>query len=106
MADAVPPWAELAEGSLTLRVIVVPRASRTEWVGVHDQRLKARIKAPPVDGAANKALLQFVAKQLGLPKSKLSITAGSSSKRKTILATCADPKQRLLAVLANLEFSS
>jgi uncharacterized protein YggU (UPF0235/DUF167 family) len=51
---------------------------------MHDGCVKIRLAAPPVDGAANAALVQFVADQLGVAKSRVRITAGLSSRRKTV----------------------
>jgi uncharacterized protein (TIGR00251 family) len=67
-----------------LDVLVQPRAARTELAGLHDGRLKLRLTAPPVDGAANAALVQFLAERLDLPRSALSVTSGSMGRRKTV----------------------
>ncbi len=62
---------------------VIPRSSRNslEWEqGV----LKARLTAPPVDGAANEALVALLAERLGLPKRSISIVRGATSRQKTV----------------------
>jgi uncharacterized protein len=64
-------------------VRVIPRSSRNslEWEqGV----LKARLTAPPVDGAANEALVALLAERLGLSKRSISIVRGASSRQKTV----------------------
>jgi len=67
-----------------LVVHVVPRAKRTEVVGRHGDALKIKLKAPPVDGAANAELVRFVAEQLDVPRSAVTITAGHTARRKTL----------------------
>ena len=65
-------------------VYVQPRASITAVVGHHDGRIKIKLKAPPVDGAANAALVAFVAERLGIPKQRVRLVAGQSSRRKVL----------------------
>ncbi|HEX2797158.1 MAG TPA: DUF167 family protein [Immundisolibacter sp.] len=65
-------------------LLVQPRAARTELAGLHDGRLKLRLTAPPVDGAANAALVAFLAECLDLPRSALSVASGSTGRRKTV----------------------
>lgn len=62
-----------------LTVKVVPGSSRTEIVGVYGDTLKIKIAAPPEKGKANKALLEFLAKQLGIRKNALHIESGQTS---------------------------
>jgi uncharacterized protein (TIGR00251 family) len=71
-----------------IHIYVQPRAAKNAVAGLHDQALKIRLTAPPVDGAANKMCLQFLAKKLNVPKSALQIESGHSSRRKTILCRC------------------
>ena len=75
---------EKKEG-LLLKVSVQPRASRNRVAGLKGDALKIKLTAPPVDGAANKACLKFLAKALGLPRSDLSIHSGASSRTKLVL---------------------
>jgi uncharacterized protein (TIGR00251 family) len=77
-------FVEDVAGGCRLRIVVVPRASRTEVVGVHGDALKIRIAAPPVDGAANEELIAFVARWLEVGRSLVSVTTGQSSRRKTL----------------------
>jgi uncharacterized protein (TIGR00251 family) len=65
-------------------VHVQPRASRSEVVGLHGEALKVRLHAPPVDGAANEALVQLLADQLGVPRRAVRIVAGGTSRAKTV----------------------
>jgi uncharacterized protein (TIGR00251 family) len=70
--------------SSRINVYVQPRASKTVVAGMHDGCVKIRLAAPPVDGAANTALVEFIARQLGIAKSRVRITAGLTSRRKTV----------------------
>jgi uncharacterized protein (TIGR00251 family) len=65
-------------------VHVQPRASRSEIVGVHGAALKVRLQAPPVDGAANEALVTLLAEQLGVPQRSVRVVAGTTSRAKTV----------------------
>lgn len=75
---------QTAEG-VTLNLHLQPRASRCELCGVQGGALRVRITSPPVDDAANRQLAEFIAKILGIAKSKVSIIAGAKSRHKTIL---------------------
>lgn len=66
-----------------LLVHVVPGASRTEVAGLHGQRLKVRVAAPPAKGAANAELLAFLAKRLGVAKRALHLL-GTQNRAKTV----------------------
>ena len=68
----------------TFRVRVQPGASKNEIIGVQEDALKVRISAPPVEGKANKALVQFLAEQLAVKRSQVEITSGHTSRSKTI----------------------
>lgn len=67
-----------------ISVYVQPRASKTELAGTHDGCPKIRLAAPPVDGAANAALVEFLAERLGIAKSRIRVVAGASSRRKLV----------------------
>lgn len=73
-----------AEG-IVLAVTVQPRASRNQIVGVHGDALKIKLTAPPVENAANRMCIQFLAKCLGLPRSAVEIVSGHTSRRKHLL---------------------
>ena len=67
---------------LFLSVHIQPKASRTEIVGVHNDRLKIKMTAPPVDGKANEAVLKFLAKIFGVAKSRVILLNGETSRDK------------------------
>lgn len=68
------------------RIVVYcqPGAKQTRLVGLHDGKPKIQLKAPPVDGAANKALIAFVAERCGVPKSAVTIELGASGRTKRV----------------------
>jgi uncharacterized protein (TIGR00251 family) len=69
---------------MLLRILVQPRASRTEIVGLYGDAIRIRLAAPPVDGAANEELILFLAGQLKVSKAAVTITSGLSSRRKMV----------------------
>lgn len=72
------------DGGVTFEVRVQPRASRAAFVGLHEASLKVALTAPPVDGAANAALVAFVAETLGVPKRRVQIVRGDKSRQKVV----------------------
>jgi uncharacterized protein (TIGR00251 family) len=76
---------------IRLRLHVQPRASRTELVGRHGDALKLRVAAPPVAGAANDALVRWLADRLGVPRSAVRVTAGTTGRSKTVTVDGVDP---------------
>ena len=85
---ATPPTAlalRSAPAGTLLPVRVVPRAGRTGVDGAVEGALRVRLTAPPVEGAANAALIAYLADLLGLPKSAVTLAAGSTSRHKTLL---------------------
>ena len=65
-------------------VRVQPRASRSEFAGLHGDRLRVRLQAPPVDGRANAALVEFVAAACDLPRSRVTLDSGVTSRDKRV----------------------
>lgn len=66
-------------------VRLTPRSSRDAIEGVNEAgTIRARVTAPPVDGAANKALIKLVARSLGVPRSRVSLVGGASSRVKRL----------------------
>jgi uncharacterized protein (TIGR00251 family) len=84
---------------VSFRVRVQPRSKENRIVGIHDDALKMKISAPPVDGAANALCIKFLAKQLKVPKSSLQIESGHTGRIKMIRLTLS--KQRDLIDAAN-----
>ncbi len=71
-------------GPAGIRLRVVPGASRTEVAGRMADAIKVRVAAPPEDGAANRALLDFVAIHLGVPRRSVRLLAGAASRVKVV----------------------
>jgi uncharacterized protein (TIGR00251 family) len=69
---------------LTIDVLVVPRASRTAVGPMVGDRLRVAVQAPPVDGAANAAVIEAVAEAFGVRRSAVTIVRGERGKRKTV----------------------
>ena len=74
-------------GGVTFHVRVIPGASKNEVAGIQDGALKVRLTAPPVEGKANRACVEFLAGLLGLRRSALAITSGEKSRKKTVSVT-------------------
>lgn len=90
----------LCKEGVRIALHVQPKASKNEITGLHGSALKLRIKAPPVDGAANEACLKFLAKILKRPATSLVLASGQSARQKQILVTL--EKDENLEALANL----
>src|SRR2546430_14232878 len=77
-------WLKSISDGVEISVLVQPRSSKTRIVGEHGAHLKIALAAPPVDGEANAALLDFVAKLLRVPKRQVELCAGETSRRKRL----------------------
>jgi uncharacterized protein len=73
-----------AGAGLEVPLHVQPRARLTRIDGFHDGALKVKISAPPVDDAANRAILDFFSRLLRLPKSRICIISGEKSRKKVL----------------------
>jgi len=84
-AAALSGWS-IAEtnDSVTFAVRLAPRSSRNQIVGVEGGALKIKLTAPPVEGAANAALIEFVAERLDVRRSAVSIVSGDKSRNKLV----------------------
>jgi len=80
----VAGWYQWQGGVLVLRVHVQPRAGQDQVVGIQNERLKIRITAPPVDGAANTHLIHFMAREFRVPKSRVEILSGETGREKRL----------------------
>ena len=76
--------ADATNGSVRLLLHVQPRASRNEIAGVHGGALKVRIMAPAVEGAANAALIEFLAARLGVRKDAVRVVTGRHGRSKLV----------------------
>jgi uncharacterized protein len=78
-------WLKNHSKGSVLELYIQPGASRTQLAGIHGDRLKVKIKAPPRDGEANAALIEFFSEILGISKSKIFLIRGESSRQKDLL---------------------
>ena len=69
---------------LCVRIRVQPRSSRNQVVGVHDGALKIALTAPPVEDRANRDLVRFLARLVGVSRSRVHLVSGHKSRLKTI----------------------
>lgn len=86
--------------SCRVELKVIPGASRDEVVGENGGVIRVKLRAPPVDGRANEALLEFLAERLGLRSSSLRLVTGATSRRKLVAIaglSLAEVRQRLLS---------
>jgi len=74
-----------AKRGVVVPVRVVPRASRTQLAGVRNGRLLVRLNAPPVDGAANDALIRLLARHVRIPRRSVRIVSGEHARQKEVL---------------------
>jgi uncharacterized protein (TIGR00251 family) len=79
---------------------IQPGASSTEAFGEHDGRLKVKIKAPPRDGEANAAVIDYFSEILKIPKKKIFLIRGESSRQKDLLVEL--PTDKLIILLQEL----
>lgn len=95
----LPPWLTGHGEDTLVDVVVVPRAPRTQIDGEHDGRLRVRLAAPPVDGAANDTLLAFLARRCDLPVRAASLMSGRTSRRKRVRLVGVRPADALARLL-------
>jgi len=88
---------EQTEGTLLL-IKLQPRASKNEIGAPLGNELKIKVTAPPVDAAANQALIEFLAKRLGCSRSKVELIRGYTSRHKTLLLHGVKPAEALKAL--------
>jgi uncharacterized protein len=88
-----------------LQIHLQPRAARDRIVGWHAEALKVQVHAPPVDGAANAALVKLLARTLDVPRRAVRILQGSASRTKVVevdLDNPAEARRRIDAALRAL----
>ena len=92
------PRNKAEETSALVSIRIQPRASKNEIIRMEGGKLKIRLTAPPVDGAANEALVKFLADQLNVSRSQVEIVSGHTGREKIIkiLGMGEETVQRLL----------
>lgn len=84
------PCLRQTDAGVEIFLYIQPRASRNRVVGLQGEDLKIALTAPPVDGAANKACCAFLAKLCKLPKGRVKLVSGETSRHKRWLLEDAD----------------
>jgi uncharacterized protein len=79
-----PPRNKAKKASVTFSIRIQPRASKNEFMRMEDGSVKIRLTAPPVDGAANEALVRFLADQFDISRSHVEIVSGHTSRDKIV----------------------
>ena len=79
----------------TIGVRVQPRASRNEVLGVRDGVVQVRVKAAPVDGKANAAMLELLADKLGIAKSRIRVVRGHTARDKVVAVDGMDIEENM-----------
>ena len=77
-------WISPGAGGVLLSIRVVPRASKNEVTGEHAGALKIRLRAPPVEGKANKALVDFLSETLSVSRSAITLVSGETGRNKRV----------------------
>ncbi|MCF8010603.1 MAG: DUF167 domain-containing protein [Clostridiales bacterium] len=86
------------ENGVSFKVKVQPRSSKNKIAGLLGDALKLRITAPPVEGEANKACLEYLAKTFKVPKKQVELVSGQSSQNK-LIKVYGISKDKLLKIL-------
>ena len=85
-------FVRISPNGVTFKVFVQPRSSKNMISGLYKDSLKIKLSAPPVEGAANKMCIKYLAKCLAVPKSSLEIVSGHTSRTKKILLSIKERK--------------
>ncbi len=83
--EVLLPYLQSTAQGVILRIRLQPRSSKNAIAGVMDGCLKVRVNAPPVEGAANEACQNLLAKLFGIAKGRVRIISGSTSRQKQVL---------------------
>ncbi len=75
---------EKIEGYVDFHISARPNSGKNAFAGIYDDSLKVHIKAPAVEGAANRELVRFLSKYFRIPKSEIVILSGDTGKRKRV----------------------
>ena len=91
-------WVTAASHGVVLSLHCQPGAKVSRVVGLHDERLKIQLQAPPLENRANEALVSWLAEQLGVPRKQIEILTGQTSRKKRVLVqgTTLERVQQLL----------
>jgi uncharacterized protein (TIGR00251 family) len=93
LTPPLPAFMTTRPDGVTLALKVQPRASKNEIAGERGGELVVRVTAPPVDSAANEAVIRLIAEALGCPRSAVSLIRGETSRHKVLHVTGVSPQQ-------------
>ena len=82
--DSRVPVKKQPQNNLTIKIKVEPKSSKSEIVGPYGDALKVKLTSPPVEGKANKELIDLLSKELKIKKKDIEIISGKSSKNKVV----------------------
>lgn len=85
MTNALPTYLRVTKDGVVLEVFVAPRAKPSKVVGLHGGFPKIALAAPPIEGRANEALVDFLKELFGVPGRNLELVRGDTSRRKAVL---------------------
>jgi uncharacterized protein (TIGR00251 family) len=77
-------WFRWQGSALQLQLMLQPGAKRDEFVGLHGDVLKVRVRAQAVEGRANRCLIEFLAEAFAAPRANVRLTRGDSARRKSL----------------------
>jgi uncharacterized protein (TIGR00251 family) len=75
---------EEIKGGVRLHLFIQPKASKNEVIGPHNDEIKIKITAPPIDGRANEELIEFLADLFHIAKRNVSVVKGDTGRHKTV----------------------
>ena len=75
---------KINKDTITLSLYIQPGSKKNEWVGIYDGLPKLKIAAQPIEGKANKEIIEFLSDYLDIPKSLISIKSGDTGRRKVV----------------------
>jgi uncharacterized protein (TIGR00251 family) len=96
----LPSFLQVQKDGVRLAIKVLPRASRTEIGAPLGNELKIKVAAPPVDSAANDALVRFLAEKLDCPRGSIQLVRGHTSRHKIVEISGLSPGDVLARLLA------
>ena len=94
------PWLTETPDGAVLNLRIVPRAAKNAIQGELGDALKIRLCAPPVDGAANAALIEFLAETFDLPRARVQLLSGATSRTKRVLLS-GSPSSMVRSILTS-----
>jgi uncharacterized protein (TIGR00251 family) len=100
------PFLQQTVDGVVLRLLVQPRSSKNQLVGLQGDLLKIKLCSPPVDGAANKSCCDYLAKLFGIAKGRVELIAGDKARQKSVLLRDVDLDRVETILRANLPLTS